>query len=345
MTLDQSTNLSVEHEDIYMHNDKDIGCLFIVAVHNTKNGPALGGCRYVQYDSVDSALKDAMRLSRAMTYKSAMAGLPLGGGKAVILQHSQQADRKLIFQSFGNFINTLNGQYITASDSGTNEEDMKIIAQSTPFVTSIGSAASKTDNTAEMTALGVLNGIKAATHYRMAKSSLKDMVILIQGVGSVGSILARNLSALGAKLILTDKNHNLAKKVAHEVGAKVVDVQYATQTECDIFSPCALGGVLNQDSINKLNCKIICGAANNQLAAEEDDYALFNRDILYIPDYAVNSGGVICAAAQYGVMPKSEISPKMNNIYNSVLKICEISKQQRLPTYRVANELIEASLF
>jgi len=334
-------NSNFEMADLHIKQDIAAGMIAIIAIHNLNNGPALGGCRFVSYPSVDDAILDAMKLARAMTYKSAMAGLPLGGGKAVIISRPEIADRKKMFEAFGDFVNSLNGKYITASDSGSNEEDMKIIATRTRFVTSINKRSEATDDTAAMTASGMLRAIEAAVQYRFNKSSLDGIHVAIQGVGSVGYRLARLLLDKGARLTLTDKNKDLLHRSTNELSASMVDPDKIMEVACDIFSPCALGGILNATSIAQLKTAIICGAANNQLQTKEDGESLRKKDIVYVPDYVANAGGVICAAAQAGVISNQDSYQKVADIYQSVLEVLTTAKDSGLTTEVVANQLAE----
>jgi len=328
-------------ENLHIKQDFSTGMIAIIAIHNLNNGPALGGCRFVPYQTVDDAILDAMRLARAMTYKSAMAGLPLGGGKAVIISRPDIKDRKKLLEAFGEFVNTLNGKYITASDSGTNEEDMKIVATRTKFVTSINKRSDVTDDTAAMTAAGLMRAIEAAVEFRFKKNNLEGIHVAIQGVGSVGLRLAKLLVEKGAKLSITDKNENVLMSCAKELSATIVDPNEIATIDCDIFSPCALGGILNETSIDQMKAAIICGAANNQLQTNEDGEALRKKDIIYVPDYVANAGGVICAAAQAGVITKEDSYQKVSNIYQSVLEVLNMAKTLTLSTHLVANQVAE----
>ena len=334
-------NTDLYVEDLHIKQDFATGMIAIVAIHNLNNGPALGGCRCVPYQSVDDAVLDAMKLARAMTYKSAMAGLPLGGGKAVIILHPGIKDRKKMFAAFGDFVNSLNGKYITASDSGTSEEDMQIISTRTGFVTSINKSNDWTDDTAAMTASGMLRAIEAAVAYRYNKESLSGIHVAIQGVGSVGYLLAKLLIEKGARLSVTDINKEMLQARAKELSAHIVDPEKISEVECDVFSPCALGGVLNQQSISHLKAAIVCGAANNQLRAIEDGEALRQKNILYVPDYVANAGGVICAAAQAGVITREESRQKVTNIYHSVLEVLKSAAELKRPTETIANTVAE----
>ncbi len=333
------TDLAVEN--VYIKQDIKTGLIGIVVLHNTKNGPALGGCRFVSYPSVDAAVLDAINLATAMTYKSSMAGLPLGGGKSVVIAHPGIKDRNQLFESFGEFVEELNGRYITASDSGTNEEDMHVIATKTKHVTSINKRKENNDSTAYMTASGVVKAIEAAVQFKLNKNKLDGVHIAIQGVGSVGFLLTQMLVEKGAKITICDINEKLVHQISHTFGVNSVSLDHIAKIECDIFSPCALGGIVNQSMIETLKAPIICGAANNQLADKSIDEILHQKNILYVPDYVANAGGVICAAAQAGVISKESSYQKVDYIYDSVLNILNLSLDSRRPTYAVANHLAE----
>ncbi len=335
--LDADLNM----ENLYLKKDAKTGLIAIIAIHNTKMGPALGGCRFVPYPSVDAAMLDAIKLATAMTYKSTMAGLPLGGGKSVIISHSGISDRKKLFEVFGHFVDELNGLYITASDSGTNEEDMRVIATRTTHVTSINKRNETNDDTAYMTAAGLVKAMEAAVHFKLGKSQLEGVRVAIQGLGSVGYILAQMLLAKGAELSVCDVNQTLLEQVNRKIKVKTVAVDQIMQIEADVFSPCALGGIIDYAAIAKINAPIICGAANNQLAEAAIDEVLFKKGILFVPDYIANAGGVICAAAQAGVISKEVSYQKVDNIYASVMNILQTSADLAIPTSALANSLAE----
>ena len=328
-------------QNLHVHQDAETGMIAIIALHNLNNGPALGGCRFVSYNTIDEAIIDAMKLARAMTYKSAMAGLPLGGGKAVIINRPEIKDRKRLFEAFGEFVDTLNGRYITASDSGTNEDDMRIVSTRTSHVTSINKSNELTDDTAAMTASGMMYAIEAAVKFRYQKASLDGIHVAIQGVGSVGFRLGKLLREKGARLTLTDKDQALLANCARELSANMVNPDEITSVDCDIFSPCALGGVVTAKVIHDMKAAIICGAANNQLQTQLDNDLFKKKNILYVPDYVANAGGVICAAAQAGVITKEESYSKVKSIYDSVLEVLKQSYEAAIPSHLVANEIAE----
>lgn len=334
-------NAELDVQNLYIKQDAATGLIAIIAIHNTTNGPALGGCRFVNYATVDEAISDAVRLARAMTYKSAMAGLPLGGGKSVVISHPGIKDKQKIFEQFGEFVDSLNGQYITASDSGTSETEMRIVATRTKHVTSINKSSESLDDTAYMTSVGLVRAMEAAVAYRLNKDNLSGVRIAIQGAGNVGYLVAKMLLDKGADVVITDKNTDLLARRADELSVDTTHPEAIAEVDCDIFAPCALGGILNAASIQKIKAPIICGAANNQLQDAAAGEQLHESNILYIPDYVANAGGVICAAAQAGTISKDESWNKMLNIYESVTNVVTMSQEMRKPTHLVANYLAE----
>lgn len=287
--------------------DEDKGIIAYIAVHNTVLGPALGGCRIKKYASEEDALYDVLRLSRGMTYKNAMAGLPLGGGKAVIMADPDLEKTPELMQKFGECVESLNGSYVTAEDSGTTEEDMENIRKSTKHVTGLRPDYLKEHgfdtlggNPSPLTALGCFEGIKAAVEHRYGQKKLTGLKASIQGVGAVGLNLAELLNSAGVELIIADINEMNIKKAKDVLtNVSVVRPDEIYDADADVFVPCALGGVLNDDTISQLHVDIIAGPANNQLAKPEHDEMLAAQNMLYVPDYVINSGGVICVGYEY----------------------------------------------
>ncbi len=353
-TLDHHTdfNSSFNHEgfldyalkhqfgEIHCQVDVKSGMQAIIAIHNTKLGPALGGCRFIEYPHNMAALYDAMRLARGMSYKSAIAGLPLGGGKAVIIKPRQPFDRETYFQRFGQFVNVLNGRYITAVDSGTQLSDMDIISEQTPYVASL---SSQHGDPSLSTAQGILRGIEVAVLFKLNKSSLRGLHLAIQGLGHVGSILAHNLFEAGARLSVADINPTLTQLAAQQYGATIVPIEDIHKIPCDVFIPCALGAILNEITIGELQTTIIAGAANNQLAHHSQGQLLHDKHILYAPDYVINAGGVIFAAGKYFNMPETLVCEKINGIGASLLQIFERSLQENIPTSQIS-EIIASQI-
>lgn len=327
--------------DLHFKVDPETGMKAIIAIHSTKLGPALGGCRFIEYPDLYAAINDAMRLARGMSYKAASVNLPLGGGKAVIIKPKGPFDRTAYMHQFGRFINELNGRYITALDSGTVLGDMDIIAEHTPYVASL----SKYDgNPSPSTAKGVLRGIQAAVAFKLNKDSLKGLHIAIQGLGQVGYNLAKYLHDQGATLTVADVSSIAVQKAINELGAKAVDTDVIHKVPCDVFSPCALGAILNDQTIPQLQTTIIAGAANNQLAHTIHGKKLHEKGILFATDYVINAGGLIFAAAKYLHTPDETIVAQINSIYTSLTETFIQSAQRNIPTNEVADALAKEKL-
>ncbi|WP_040950801.1 Glu/Leu/Phe/Val dehydrogenase family protein [Gorillibacterium massiliense] len=287
-------------EQLVFVHDPDSGLKAVIAIHNTTLGPALGGCRMWAYPSEEAAVQDALRLARSMTYKSAAAGLAYGGGKAVILAPPASGKREAAFRAFGRAVQGMGGRYITGLDLGTTVTDMDRISDETDYVTDIsGSLGAVGDFTAKMTAYGVFLGIKTALEEIYGSDDLNGRTIAVQGMGKVGYWLCRYLSRAGVSLIITDTNEAALRRASEDfAGANPVSPDVIHRTTCDIFAPCAIGGILNDVTLPQLNCKIVAGAANNQLVEERIGAALAMRGILYAPDYIINAGGIIVTAAE-----------------------------------------------
>lgn len=327
--------------DIHLKVDSVTGLVAIIAIHNTNLGPALGGCRLRDYANINEAFLDVMRLARGMSYKSALAGLPLGGGKSVLIKPTQILDRERYFEAFGRFIEELNGRYITAVDSGTNPTDMDYIARSTRFVTS----TTKQGDPSPFTAAGVRHSILAAVKFKFGKDSLKGLHVAIQGLGHVGYYLARELHELGARLTVSDINPIALERCIKEFGATTTTPDKIHIVDCDIYAPCALGATLNDRTIPEIKAAIVVGAANNQLAESRHGVELHQRGILYGPDYVVNAGGVIHAAAEYLKTSLDVVNQQVSNIYQVLLNIFKRSAQDNLPTSEVADIIAEEKLY
>lgn len=325
--------------DIHIKMCPQTGMQAIIAIHSTKLGPSLGGCRFVEYASPFAALYDAMRLARGMSHKAAVVGLPLGGGKGVIIKPKGPFDRKKYFESFGEFVNTLGGRYITAVDSGTTLEDMANLHTQTEHVASLENSEPSLH-----TSLGVLKGIEAAVYHKLGKDSLKDVHVAIQGIGKVGFGLAEYLHQLGAKLTVSDINEEACHLAESKLGASVVDNHLIHKIKCDVFSPCALGGAINDKTINELNTSIIAGAANNQLARSHHGHLLHEKGILYAPDYVINAGGLIFASSFYFKNDSSIVDNQIGNIYHSMLNIFERSSMENIPSSVIADTIAEERL-
>ena len=329
-----------EHERVVEAIDEAAGYHGIVAIHSTKLGPAVGGTRVWPYKSFDEALTDALRLSRGMTYKAALAGLPFGGGKSVIIAESRKMDRESVFRAHGRFINHFNGQYITGEDVGTTPADMELVRQETPYAAGL---AHKSGDPSPFTAHGVFRAMQAAAFHRWQSASLSGRTVAIQGCGSVGYQLASELHKAGASLIVADIDSAKAARVANEVGAKQEEPDKIFDADAEILAPCALGGILNDETIPRLRMALICGAANNQLGEDRHAEALEARGILYVPDYVANAGGIINGAREMGRAPVDS-NAAIEAIYDTVLQILAMAAAQHIAPARAADRLAEARL-
>lgn len=335
-----------QHEQIDFAYDQDSGLRAIIAVHNSHLGPALGGCRMHPYESEQEAIHDVLRLSKGMSYKAAMAGVPLGGGKSVIIGDPQRDKSAGLFKAMGQFVNKQSGRYIAGQDMGINAQDLEQMARQTQYV----SGMSKTDDSTQLvshnpspaTALGVFCGIEAAVKQRLKRDGLKDIKVAIQGLGSVGYELARHLHRAGAKLWVFDINKEAEQQAATEFGATIVHADELIRLPVDVFSPCAMGAVINDESVAVLAAKIVAGAANNQLSASRHGVDLFNRGILYAPDYIINAGGVIDLCYFDQGMSVNEIEVRVKNIATTLNDVFIASQGKQLATHLIANELAEA---
>ena len=327
--------------DLHFKVDRETGMKAIIAINSTKLGPALGGCRFIEYPDTTTALNDAMRLARGMSYKAASVNLPLGGGKAVIIKPSKPYDREAYMHRFGEFVNELGGRYITALDSGTQLSDMDIIAQHTPYVASL---SSHNGDPSPSTAKGVLRGIQAAVSFKLGKHNLSGLHIAIQGLGHVGYLIAQHLHALGARLTVADIAPALVERAVKEFGATVVSTENIHKVPCDVFAPCALGAVINDISISQLQTTIIAGAANNQLAHTYHGQRLHAKGILYATDYVINAGGLIFAASKYLHTPEQLINTQLDGIGTTLLQIFTRSATENRPASEIADTMAQEKL-
>ncbi len=318
--------------ELHIKFDEATGMQAVVAIHNTHLGPALGGCRFIEYVDHHAALLDAMRLAQGMSYKAASLDLPLGGGKAVILKPKETFDRNGYFSAFGQFVQTLGGRYITALDSGTELADMDCIARHTTYVAS----RSQDGDPAPTTAEGVFLGIQAAVLFHYEQDSLKNTHVAIQGLGHVGFRLAEHLHAAGARLSVADTNRALVQRAVHTFNATPVAIDRVHALPCDVFAPCALGGVLNATSVTQLQCQIVAGAANNQLAHANLGQLVHDRGILYAPDYIINAGGLIFAAGQY-LQQSDQTHARLQRIPSALLDIFATARRTHQATNTIAD--------
>ena len=330
-----------DHEQVVFCNDKDTGLKAIIGIHNTVLGPALGGTRMWKYNSEWEALNDALRLSRGMTFKSAITGLNLGGGKAVIIGDAKTQKTPELMRRFGEFVHSLSGKYITAEDVGMDTEDMDIVREVTPYVTGISESKGGAGNPSPITAYGVFMGMKAAAEFKYGSNDLDGKKILVQGIGHVGESLVEHLSNEGANIFISDINPARLEEVSKKYGAKIYtgDVYEA---DVDIYSPCALGATINNETVNKIKASIIAGAANNQLAEEKvQGKILQERGIVYAPDFLINAGGIINVYAELEGYDRNEIMRKTENIYNTTLEILNTASKRDITTHYAALQIAQ----
>ncbi len=331
-----------DHEQVVFFSDKEVGLRAIVAIHNTSLGPALGGTRMWMYASDGEALRDVLRLSRGMTYKAAVAGLNLGGGKAVIIGDPEKEKTEALFRTYGRFVDGLAGRYITAEDVGTSVRDMEWVRMETKYVTGISRELGGSGDPSPVTGYGVYVGMKACAHAVFGSDSLRNRKIAIQGAGKVAMYLAHHLHKEGARIYVTDIYEQKAKQLAKRVRATSVKPAKIFDVAADIFAPCALGGILNDDTIPRLKCRIVAGGANNQLLDEKKHIAqLVERGILYAPDYVINAGGVINVANELEGYREERALKQAEGIYDTLRSVFAIAKREKMTTSQAANKLAE----
>jgi leucine dehydrogenase len=331
-----------EHEQVVICSDPATGLKAIIAIHNTTLGPALGGTRMWDYESEEAAMRDVLRLSRGMTYKSAISGLNLGGGKAVIIGDPHTEKTEALFRSFGRFVDGLGGRYITAEDVGMTEKEMEWIYSETKYVTGIPKALGGSGNPSPVTAYGVYMGVKACANKAYGSDSLEGKKIALQGAGNVASYFARHAAKEGAKLYICDIYEDKAKELVEEVGGELVAPDSIYGLDVDIFTPCALGGVINDDTLDQFKCDIIAGGANNVLD-EEDKHGqmLLDKGIIYAPDYVINAGGIINIASELEGYNEERALQNAGNIYNTITDILNYSEEHGMPAHKASNTLAE----
>jgi len=331
-----------DYEQLVLCQDKASGLKAIIAIHDTTLGPALGGTRMWTYASEEEAIEDALRLAKGMTYKNAAAGLDLGGGKTVIIGDPKKDKNPEMFRAFGRYIQGLNGRYITAEDVGTTVEDMDLINLETKYVTGTSPTTPEAaGNPSPVTAYGIYKGMKATAKEAFGSDSLAGKTIAVQGVGNVAYALCEYLHEEGANLIVTDINEAAVNRAVEAFGAKAVSPNEIYGVECDIYAPCALGAVINDDTIPVLKAKVIAGSANNQLAEERHGDIIHEKGILYAPDYVINAGGVINVADELAGYNKERALKKVEIIYDNLIRVFEISRRDNIPTYVAADRMAE----
>lgn len=326
-----------DHEQIVFCNDKDTGLKAIIGIHNTVLGPALGGTRMWQYKSEWDALNDVLRLSRGMTFKSAITGLNLGGGKAVIIGDAKTQKTPELMRRFGEFVHSLSGRYITAEDVGMATEDMDTVREVTPFVTGISESKGGAGNPSPITAYGVFMGMKAAAKFKYGSDILEDKTVYVQGIGNVGEALVEHLVNEGVKVTISDISQERLEEVKSKYGVRIYKGSDIYSEDMDIYAPCALGATINDNTISRLRADIVAGAANNQLANElKHGTQLQERGIVYAPDFLINAGGIINVYAELENYGRAEIMRKTENIYNTTLEIFENARMNNLTTHNAA---------
>ncbi len=325
------------HEQIVFCNDKDTGLKAIIGIHNSVMGPALGGTRMWNYANEWEALNDVLRLSRGMTYKSAITGLDLGGGKAVIIGDAKTQKTPELMRKFGEFVHSLSGRYITAEDVGMETKDMDTVRDVTPYVTGISESRGGSGNPSPVTAFGVYMGMKAAAKYKFGTDNLDGKKVLVQGIGHVGETLVDYLTKEDAIVTISDINEARLNEVGAKYGAKIFTGDDLYSADVDIYAPCALGATINDNTVYRINAKVIAGAANNQLALENvHGPILRDRGIVYAPDFLINAGGIINVYAELAHYDKAEIMRKTENIYNTTLEIFDYADTNNMTSHKAA---------
>ena len=333
------TMASLGHEQLVLCVDEGAGYRGIIAIHDTTLGPALGGTRFWNYASDEEAIIDSLRLARGMSYKNAVAGLNLGGGKSVIIGDNRVTNREMIFRAHGRFVESLGGRYVTAEDVGTTTADMDFVHMETEYVAGL---ANKSGDPSPVTAHGVFRAIEASAKQKWGSALLKGKTITVQGLGNVGTYLCRELHAAGAKLIVSDIRPERVKQAVAEFGATAVEGDAIYSAKADIFAPCALGAILNDDTIPMLKVEVVCGGANNQLLEPaKHGEALEKRGILYAPDFVANAGGVINVYSELAGWTRERALRKADEIYDTILGVYQIAKEDSVFSYLAADKLAE----
>lgn len=327
-----------DYEQLVFCQDRSTGLKAIIGIHDTTLGPALGGTRFWNYETEEEAIIDVLRLARGMTYKSAAAGLNLGGGKAVIIGDPEQLKSEALFRTFGRFVEGLAGRYITAEDMNIKPQDLAHVNDETDFVVGL---EGQSGDPSPVTAFGTFRGILAAANEVYGSDDLAGKVIAVQGVGAVGYHLCKFLHEVGAKLIVTDIKKDNIQRVVDELGATAVKPDEIYGVECDIFAPCAMGAIINDFTVEQLKCKIVAGAANNQLAEDRHGDMLQEKGILYIPDFVINAGGVINVFEELKGYDAERAMSRAAGIYDGIKRLLAIAKRDNVPTYVAANSMAE----
>ncbi|PPU03925.1 Glu/Leu/Phe/Val dehydrogenase dimerization domain-containing protein [Xanthomonas arboricola] len=332
------------HEQVIFCHNRDAGLKAIIALHSTRLGPALGGVRMRPYSNSEAALDDALRLSRTMTYKNALAGLNVGGGKAVIIGDPRSDKSEALFRAFGRFVDTLGGRYITSEDVGTDVNDMEQIYLESEYVTGVHQVHRGSGDPAPFTAYGALQALMASLNRRLGHEEVGKTSIAIQGLGHIGMELVKLLKERGAKLYVADLNPALVDRAVAEYGAEAVSIEEIYQVPADVFAPCALEGAINEDTLPRLKAKIICGTANNQLASAAIGEELHRRGILYAPDYVVNAGGVMNVSLEIDGYNRERAMRLIRSIYHNLEKVFDLSSRLGVAPQQAADQIAEARI-
>ena len=332
---------STRTETLHLAVDPATGLRAVIAIHNRRAGPALGGCRYLAYPDDESAMVDAIKLAQGMSYKAALAGLPFGGGKAVLIRSPHVENRAALFEAFGRFIDTLEGRYITAVDSGTSTADMDCVAQHTTYVTSTTAAG----DPAPHAAMGVFMGIRSTAMARLGSDNLEGLRIAVQGLGNVGFALAEQLHAAGAELLVSDHDPGRVQLAMEQLDAHPVAHDALISTPCDIFAPCGLGAILNGQSVSQMRCAAVAGSANNQLTSLQVADQLEARGILYAPDYVINAGGLIHVALSHSGQGRGAVTQHLARIGRRLTEVYGHAQAEKRSPARVAEMLAERLLY
>jgi leucine dehydrogenase len=332
------------HEQVVFFNHRESALRCVIAIHSTVLGPALGGLRMWPYANEADAVRDVLRHSRDMTYKAALAGLNLGGAKAVLIGNPESDKNEALLRALGRFIGSLGGRYITAEDVGTNVDDMEMIRQETGYVVGAHQMNGGSGDPSRFTALGTLHGIRACLDSKFGDQELSRRSFAVQGAGQVGYHLTRLLREAGAKVFVTDINEERVEQVVDEYRAEAVPMSQIYDVQADVFSPCALGAVINEDTLPRLRCKIVAGGANNQLESEELGTELERRGILYAPDYAINAGGLMNSAVELEGYSEERALRSVTRIHGIIARILQLSAREKIPTWQAARRLAEERL-
>lgn len=330
-----------DYEQVIFNHDRASGLRSIIAIHSTALGPALGGTRFYPYDSEEEALVDVLRLSRGMTYKAAAAGLDLGGGKAVIIGDPHRGKSEELFRTYGRFVETLGGRYITAEDVGTRREDMDLVSRETRWVTGVSEVYGGSGDPSPVTAYGVVQGLKAVAMELWKTADLKDRRFAVQGVGKVGYHVVKLLTEAGVEVVISDVDVDNLGKAVNDFGVDTVDEEKIHALDCDVYVPCALGGVLNDETIGELRCRAVAGAANNQLLRKEHAKLIEDAGVLYAPDFIINAGGLINVADELRGYDKRRALAQVDGIFKTLRKVFQMAKLEKITTTAAADRLAE----